>query len=92
MLTDVKDVIDSMNKETENMKNHVIYECVPYIGQKRISIKWVMSERYKDNKKIMKVHFVSHGYEEDSYNLKTDSSTCSCKAMRLVMLTASVIG
>lgn len=51
-----------------------------------------MSERYKDNKKIMKVHFVSHGYEKDSYDLKTDSSTCNHKAMRIVMLTSSVIG
>ena len=36
----------------------------------------------------MKACLVAHGYKEDSHNLKTDSPTCSCEAMHVVMLTA----
>ena len=39
----------------------------------------------------MKACLVAHGYEEDSHNLKTDSPICSCEAMHIVMLTASVM-
>ena len=44
-------------------------------------------EKFKDKRKIMKAHFVTRGYKEDSHNLKTDSLTCSHEAM----LTASVM-
>ena len=68
-----------------------VYEYVPDIGQKCISTKWVIVEKFKDKRKIMKACLVAHGYEEASYNLKTDSPTCSCEAMHIVMLTASVM-
>ena len=48
-------------------------------------------EKFKDKKKIMKVHLIACSYEEDSHNLKTDSPTCSHETMRIVMLTASVM-
>ena len=37
----------------------------------------------------MKAQLVICGYEEDSHNLKIDSSTYSCEAMHIVKLTAS---
>ena len=33
-------------------------------------------EKFKDKRKIMKAHLVTHSYEEDSHNLKNDSPTC----------------
>ena len=48
-------------------------------------------EKFKDKKKIMKVCLVAHGHDEDSLNQKTDSPTCSHKAMHIVMLTASIM-
>ena len=39
----------------------------------------------------MKACLVAHGYEEASHNLKTDSPTCSCEAMHIVMLTALIM-
>ena len=71
------------------MEIQPVYECVPDMGQKCISTRWVITEKSKDNK-IMKAHFVARGYE-DLHNLKTESPTCSHKAIRLVMLTASVM-
>ena len=73
------------------MEIHEGYECVLDIGQKCISTRWVITEKFKDKRNIMKAHLVVCGYEEDSHNLKTDSPTCSCEAMRIVTLTALVM-
>ena len=56
-----------------------------------MSTRWVITEKLKDHKNIIKACLVARGYEEDSRDLKTDFPTCSREAMRLVMLTASVM-
>ena len=73
------------SKEIENMKNHEVYECVPYIDQKSIT-RWVITEKYED--KIMKAYLIACGYEEDSSNLKQAFQQAD---MHLIMLIASVI-
>ena len=50
-----------------------------------------MLEKFTDKTKIMKAHFVVCDCEEDSHNLKTDSSTCDYEAMTIVILTALVM-
>ena len=55
------------------------------MGQKCISTRWVIMEKYKDNKMIIKTCLVAHGYEEDKHNLKTDSQSCSHEATHLVV-------
>ena len=47
-------------------------------------------EKFKDKKKIIKANVVACDYEEDSHYLKTDSPTCSCEAMHIIMLMALV--
>ena len=49
--------------------------CACDIGKKCISTRWVIMEKFKKKKKIMRACLVAHGYEEDSHNLKTDSPT-----------------
>ena len=84
-------MIDAKKREIENMEIHGVYEYVPDIGQKYISTRWIIMEKFKDKRKIMKACLVAYSYEEDSHNLKTDSLTHSHEAMRIVVLTASVI-
>ena len=86
-----KEVIDAKKREIENMEIHGVYECVPDFGQKCISTRWVIMEKFKDKRKIMKACLVARGYEENSHNLKTDSPACSHEAICIVMLTASVM-
>ena len=81
-------MINAKKTEIENMEIHGVYECVPDIGQKCISTRWVITEKFKDKRKIMKARFITCGYEEDSHNLKTDSPTHSHEAMHIVVLTA----
>ena len=51
------------------MKNYEVYEWMLYVGKKCISIRWVTTEKYKDNK-IIKVCLVAHGCEKEASNLK----------------------
>ena len=53
-----KVMIDVKKREIENMKIHGVYECVLDIGQKCISTRWIIMEKFKDKKKIMKAHLV----------------------------------
>ena len=71
------------------MEIREVYECVPDIDRKCISTRWMITENSKDNK-IMEAYLVAHGYKENLHHQKTDTSTCSCEAMHLVMLTTSM--
>ena len=70
-----KDGIEAEKREIENMEIQKVCECVPDIGQKYTSTRWMITEKFKDNKKIMKACLVC-GYK-DLHNLKTDSPTYS---------------
>ena len=88
----VKKGIDVKKRQIENMENQGRCECMPDIGQKWISTRWFIMEKFKDKKKIiMKAHLVARSYGEDSHNLKTDCLSCSCEAMHIVMLTVLVM-
>ena len=78
-------------REIENMEIYGVYECVPDIRQKFISTRWVIMEKFKDKRKIMKACLIVCGYEEDSHNLKTDSTICTSEAKHIVMLTVFVM-
>ena len=60
-----KDEIDTKKREIENIEIHEVYECVPGMGQKCLSTKWMITEKSKDNKKIIKACLVAHGYEHE---------------------------
>ena len=61
-------------QEIENIEIHDVYEYVSDIGQKYISTREGITEKSKDNKKIMKACLVTHGYEEHLHNLKRFSN------------------
>ena len=88
----IQDVYDScsiclsLRKSPLYMEIHGAYKCVPDIGQKCISTRWIITGKFKYKRKIMKAHLVACGYEEDSHNLKTDSSTCSRETMLIVLI------
>ena len=53
-----KVVIDVKKREIENMEIHEVYVCLPDMGQKCISTRWVITVKSKEIKKRMKSHFV----------------------------------
>ena len=54
-----------------------------------MSVIWVITEKLKDGRIIIKARLVVRGFEEDSSNLKKDSPTCSREAIRILITIAS---
>ena len=60
-----------------------------FLVKQTVSCKWVFTEKFVNERKVLKARLVARGFEEDSSNLHTDSPTCSRQSMRLVFLTAA---
>ena len=81
--------MDAKEKELENMKENNVYELEEYKGQATISSRWIITEKYKEGKKVVKARLVARGFEEDSDKLRTDSPTCSRISFRLLIAVAA---
>ena len=61
-------------------------------GQDSVSCKWVFPDKLKGNgSRLLKPRLVAQGFEEKSMNERTDSPTCSCQALRMVFVSASIM-
>ena len=49
----------------------------------------MFTEKFVNEKKVVKARLVARGFKEDSGDLCTDSPTCSKQSMHLVFLTAA---
>ena len=76
-------VLDAKYKEIDNLVENNVFDVVPDTGQRRISTKWVITEKIKNEKKIIKARLVARGFEEKLENTRTDSPTCSRMSLRL---------
>ena len=86
------DVMQAKEKEIENWCKNNVYEEVSDIGQDTISVRWVVTEKIKENKTVTKARLVARGFEEESSNLRKDSPTCSKEAIRIVLALSSAKG
>ena len=87
-----QEVVDAKERELRKLVENNVYTTVPYTGQKLISSKWHMTEKYKDNKKVVKARLVARGFEEDSKQLRTDSPTLSRQALRMIYFVSAMTG
>ena len=72
------DIIQAMPKELQNWKEHNVYSNVDSVGQRCISTRWVISEKMKDEKSVLKARLLYHGFEEENLDdIRKDSPTCS---------------
>ena len=59
------------------------------VGQDALSVRWVVTEKMKDNKPVIKARLVARGFEEDTLEFRKDSPTCSKEAVRLALTIAA---
>jgi hypothetical protein len=76
-------------KEIENWNDNEVYEEVNNIGQKVMSVRWVVTEKLKDGNRVVKARLVARGFEEDSSDLRKDSPTCSKESIRVAIAVAA---
>ena len=55
------------------------------MGQKTLSIRWVISQKMKEGKQVWKARLVVRGFEEEGEHLVTDAPTCSGEVLRFCL-------
>ena len=68
--------------EHDNWVSNNVYVKVNDCGQSTISLRWVVTEKMKNNVPVVKAHLVARGFEEDLFH-RTDSPTCSKDSLML---------
>ena len=74
--------------ELENWKRYHVYDEVEDKGQDRVSVKWVIKQKIKENRLTYKGRLVARGYEDTS-ETRNDSPTCHKDSVRIMMAIAS---
>ena len=81
---------EAKEKEMNNLEENHVFEWVEDSGEKRVSTRWVISEKIKDEgESILKARLVARGYEEDKSGMHTDSPTCTKQSLRMIFVVAS---
>ena len=83
------DVFLAKETEIQNWLDNNVFEEVPDNNQKAISVRWVITEKVVDGKRIIKARLVARGFEEDTSSLRKESPTCSRESIRILILIAS---
>ena len=80
------DVIEAKRIELENLRLYNTYEEVEDIGQDRITMRWVVTQKEKQDgqKKPVKARLVARGFQE-SMKPQSDSPTLLRESLKLFM-------
>ena len=82
------DVVQAKQNEIENWKKFDVFTEVQDSGQKRISTRWVITEKINENEKIIKAWLVVRGFEEEE-QVQCDSPTAAKSTLRTVIAIAA---
>ena len=69
----------------------MMFESVQNENQPTISSRWIITEKFKDGKKIVKARIVAREFEEDSSDFTKDLPSCSRECLHLVFATAATM-
>lgn len=83
------EVLCAKKKEIASWQENGVYEEVENVGQEALSVRWVITEKFKSNQPVIKARLVARGFEEDTMELRKDSPTCSKEAVRLALTIAA---
>ena len=86
-----QDVVDAKNEELKSMIKNYVFEAVPYSYQTTVSSRWILTEKFKKGKRMIKARLVARGFEEDSSEMRKDSPTCNRECLRLVFVVSSLM-
>ena len=75
-------------EELASWRDNEVYRVVEDIGQERISVRWVVTDKVKDNSVVTKARLCARGFEEVQH-FRKDSPTCSKECVRFVMALAA---
>ena len=71
------EILEAKQAELNSWIKHNVYEEIEDRGQKVVSVRWVISQKFKDNKLDYKARLVVRGFEEDNLSsIRKDFPTC----------------
>ena len=70
--------------ELTRWKDYKVFEEVPNLNQKTISCQWVMTQKYVNDKRVIKARLVARGFLEKD-NMRKDSPTATPESLRLML-------
>ena len=87
------DVLEAKIRELQNWKDHDVFTEIADDGQKRITVRWVISEKSIDGNNSIKARLVARGFKEsEDSSIRRDSPTCTKESLRLTLVTAASKG
>ena len=86
-----EDVLQAKEKELKTFETLQVFEEVEDIGQERISLRWVVTEKSVGMTSVVKARLVCRGFEENC-DVQTDSPTCGKDVLRIFLSTAAMNG
>ena len=54
-------IVDAKEKELKNMTENDVFERVPFYDQETVSSKWVFTEKFVNERKVVKACLVARG-------------------------------
>ena len=85
-------VMRAKEDEMKNWYDNGVFVEVEDVGQSSISTRWIVTEKYKNGKSVVKARLVARGFEEDTSSVRKDSPTCSKDVLRLSIAVMSCKG
>ena len=67
-VNDRVEILDAEQAELTNWRKHNVYDETEDVGQRVILVRWVIKQKFKNNKMIYKARLVARGFEEENLN------------------------
>ena len=83
---------EAKSRELQQWKDYNVYTEVADEGWETISVRWVITTKVIGGKSFTKARLVARGIEEESSNIRKDSSTCLKENLRLIVCIVSLNG
>ena len=72
------EILEAKQIELTNWRKHNICDETEDVVQRVILVRWVITQKFKNNKMTYKARLVARGFEENLNNIRKYSPTC-CK-------------
>ena len=79
------DIKNATLDELNNWKTHKVYDAVDNCNEKFIDLRSVFSEKYINGELNVKTSLVAKGFQEDNYDILSDSPTFRKESICLVL-------
>lgn len=87
LVTYTEDIVGQAKlREMSNWTANDVFQEVDDLGQRCISLRWIITEKFKDGNPLIKARLVARGFEEKLGNeFRKDSPTCTKDSLRITL-------